>query len=186
MVVYHGTILRHAMDICTNGVDLSKSNRYLDFGKGFYVTPNYEMAKDMANRISEIQKRKKDIKNTFPTVISFEYSENVNLNYKEFNNEDIEWAKFIMANRIFPEIANKLGLKDNNYDLKYDIIIGGTADGNVAGIASDLRYKKISPEEYGLNLSDFLKDDGSSYGTQIVFCTEDALSCIECIKYDII
>lgn len=186
MVVYHGTILSHAMDISNNGINLNKGNRYLDFGKGFYVTPDYELAKNMAIRVSEFEQRKKNVKNVFPTVISFEYKENTDLNYKIFDNEDIEWAKFIMANRVLPEIANKLGLHDNNYDLKYDIIIGGTADGSVAGIASDLRFGRINLEEYELKLSDFLKSDGSSYGTQIVFCTEDALSCIEYIKCDII
>ena len=186
MVVYHGTILRYAMDICANGIDIHKSKQYLDFGRGFYVTSDYELAKDMANRVSEFQKRKKDIKNAFPTVISFAYNENAGLHYKKFEKEDTEWAKFILANRVSPEIADKLGLQENNYDLKYDIIVGGTADGSVAGIASDLRYGKLSPEEYELSLSDFLKGDNSSYGTQIVFCTRNALACIECIDYDMI
>lgn len=186
MVVYHGTILSHAMDISNNGINLNKGNTYLDFGKGFYVTPDYEMAKNMAIRVAEFERRKKNVKTVFPVIITFEYKENDDFNYKKFEYEDIEWAKFIMANRVLPEIGNKLDLNDNNYDLKYDIIIGGTADGSVAGIASNLRYGRISPEEYELKLSDFLKDDGSSYGTQIVFCTEDALSCIEYIKCDII
>ena len=47
MKVYHGTTLSHAVDICDNGIDLSKSNVHLDFGRGFYVTPNIEMAKNM-------------------------------------------------------------------------------------------------------------------------------------------
>ena len=40
----------------------------------------------------------------------------------------MEWAKFIMANRVSVEIADKLGLSDSNSTLKYDVIIGGTAD----------------------------------------------------------
>ena len=76
--------------------------------------------------------------------------------------------------------------ESNNYDLKYDIILGGTADGRVSQITSGLRYGKIIPEEYELILDDFLKDSGKSYGTQIVFCTKESLSCINYIKCDII
>ena len=183
MRVYHGTTLSHAFNICDNGIDLSKSNMYLDFGRGFYVTPDIEMAKNMAYRVSA---RKPQVKNIFPAVITFEYKENLELNYKKFECEDVKWAKFIMANRVSDKIANELGLMDSNTDFRYDIIIGGTADGSVANIASDLRYGRISSSNYKLDLADFLKEDGNSYGTQIVFCTEKALSCIEYIKCDII
>ncbi len=183
MKVYHGTTLRNAIDICNAGIDLSKSNLHLDFGKGFYVTPDLEMAKNMAYRVAA---RDRQAKITFPTVVCFEYTENVELNNKKFYYEDLEWAKFVLANRLSKEIADELALVDSNIDLRYDIIIGGTADGSVANIASDLRYGKISPQDYELNLADFLKEDGSSYGTQIVFCTQRSLSCIEYIKCDII
>lgn len=186
MEVYHGTILRHAVDIFNSGIDLTKSKGFLDFGKGFYTTPNIEMAKDMAKRVLAFEKRTKRGNGAFPVVISFEYKENLELNYKKFECEDIDWAKFILANRLTLDIAQKLELTDNNADLRYDIIVGGTADGSVANIASNLRFGTLKPEEYELNLSDFLKKDGSSYGTQIVFCTERALSCIEYKKCDII
>ena len=180
--VYHGTILRYAVDIYNNGIDLKKSKPYLDFGQGFYTTDNFEMARNMARRISARELRQKDIENAFPAVITFEYKEVPGLNYKKFEYEDIEWARFIMANRITPEIAAKLGLKDSNVDLKYDIVIGGTADGEIASIASDLRYGRLQAEYYNLQLSDFLKSDGSSYGKQIAFHTQKALSCIEYVE----
>ena len=65
-------------------------------------------------------------------------------------------------------------------------MIGETADGNIATIASDLRTGKASTDDFEINVSDFLKDNGETYGKQIVFCTEEALSCIKYIKYDII
>ena len=71
-------------------------------------------------------------------------------------------------------------------NLKYDIIIGGTADGNIATIAADLRYEKLQIESFQLDLSMFLKTDGTSYGTQITFCTQKALSCIKYVDCDII
>lgn len=144
------------------------------------------MAEDMAKRVSVFVERTKRIKYVYPAVLSFEYEERPDLNYKKFDCESIEWAKFIMANRVTPAIAKEMGLTDSNIDLKYDIIMGGTADGNVAGIASDLRFGRMNPSDYVFRLSDFLKNDGSSYGTQIVFCTDRAVSCIEYMKCDII
>ena len=183
MKVYHGTSLRSAIDIHNKGIDLSKSNEYLDFGRGFYVTPDIEMAKNMAYRVAE---REQQLGNKFPAVLCFEYEENPELNYKKFELEDVEWAKFILANRVTDEIADALGLPDNNRDSKYDIVIGGTADGNVANIASALRYRRIELKDYKLELSDFFKEGGSSYGTQIVFCTEKSLTCIKYIRCDIL
>lgn len=183
MVVYHGTSLSSAVNIHDNGIDLSKSNMYLDFGRGFYVTPDIEMAKNMAYRVSA---RNPQAKNVFPAIVCFEYEENSDLNYRKFDSEDTEWAKFIMANRVTDEIAEKLGLQDSNRKFKYDVIIGGTADGNVANIASALRYGKKDLTDFQLELADFLKEDGKSYGTQIVFCTEKSLSCIKYIRCDII
>ena len=183
MKVYHGTSLSNAINICNNGIDLSKSNKYLDFGKGFYVTPNEDMAKNMAYRVCA---RNPQQKNMLPAIVSFDYNEDLQLNYKIFENEDIEWAKFIMSNRVSDIIASELRFMDNNRDLKYDIIIGGTADGGVAKIASDLRYGRMALKDYELKISDFLKEDCQSYGTQIVFCTQKSLSCIKCIKCDII
>lgn len=183
MLVYHGTSLSNAFNIQENGIDLYKSNDFLDFGKGFYVTPNLEMAKNMAYRVSSRTPRDK---NGLPTVVCFEYTEDVGMNYRKFENEDTEWAKFIMANRVTDEIAKEMGLFDSNRDFRYDIVVGGTADGNVASIASALRFGNKKPNEYQLALSDFLKEEGTSYGTQITFCTEKSLSCIKYIKFDII
>ena len=137
----------------------------------------------MAFRVSA---RERQVKNIFPAVVCFEYTENLELNYKKFDFENIEWAKFVMANRVSDKIAKELGLSDSNTDFRYDIIVGGTADGGIANIASDLRYGKMDPQNYKLKLADFLKEDGSSYGTQIAFCTEKSLSCIKYIKCDTI
>lgn len=186
MILYHGTILQYALNICENGIDLTKSKNFLDFGKGFYTTSDYNMAKNMAFRVSLHKEKIMGVKKVFPTVISFEYEENVELNYKIFKQENIDWAKFVLANRLTTNIAHELGLTDNNYDFKYDIIMGGTADGNIATIASNLRYGRMKADEYILNLSDFLKENGSSYGTQIVFCTLKSLGCIKYKKCDII
>ena len=186
MLVYHGTILKYAYNIISNGIDLSNSKQYLDFGIGFYTTDNYEMATNMAKRVAAYETKKININYAFPSIVHFEYTENKELKYKVFEKNDVEWARFIIANRVTPQTADRLGLVDNNYNHQYDIVIGGTADGSIAGKAAALRYGRLKPDEYQIELSDFLKRDGSSYGKQIAFCTEQSLGCIKYIKCDII
>ncbi len=185
-ILYHGTILKHAMDIFENGINLDIGKEYLDFGKGFYTTTDISMAIDMARRVSAMEKRITGVINPFPTLVKFEYVENNCLNSRVFEYEDMQWARFILANRVTEEIANKLDLRDSNSTKKYDIVIGGTADGSIARISNSLRYDMISLEEYEINLSDFLRSDGTSYGTQVTFHTKEVLTCIKCIGYDII
>ena len=40
MKLYHGTDFTSAYAIASNGVDLSYSKNFSDFGKGFYTTPD--------------------------------------------------------------------------------------------------------------------------------------------------
>jgi len=63
--VYHGTILTYAIDISSKGVDLSKSKKYLDFGRGFYTTPDIKMVKDMARRVSVFVERTRKMWHVF-------------------------------------------------------------------------------------------------------------------------
>lgn len=186
MIVYHGTTLSSAINIYNNGIDLNKSKEYLDFGRGFYTTTDFFIAKNMAIKVSVQESLRKNIKKVFPAVVTFIYKESHFMNCRKFEYENIEWAKFIIANRVTSAIAYELRLNNRNEEWNYDIVIGGIADGNIAGIASDLRFGKIKPKDYILKLTDFLKDNGSSYGTQITFRTKKSLSCIKCIKYDTI
>jgi hypothetical protein len=64
MLVYHGS----NCDIDT--IDLSKGNRFKDFGQGFYVTPNIETAKRMAQK-------KTAIYGGIPMIIIYEFDDSV-------------------------------------------------------------------------------------------------------------
>ena len=44
MKLYHGTNFSSAVNICLYGIDFGKSQKYLDFGAGFYTTPSYKHA----------------------------------------------------------------------------------------------------------------------------------------------
>lgn len=53
MKLYHGTNCSSAINIITNGIDLKYSKPYLDFGAGFYATPNYDHAVISALRATD-------------------------------------------------------------------------------------------------------------------------------------
>ena len=73
MILYHGTYMKF------DRIDLSKSNKGKDFGKGFYLSDSYDQALKLAT-FKSIQYK------TDPVVISYEFDYNVlfdgNLNFR--------------------------------------------------------------------------------------------------------
>lgn len=101
-------------------VDLSKGQKYKDFGQGFYTTRLRDQAIYWSKRIA-------DRFGGVPTVTEFEFDIEAaltdGLNIKIFEQPDKEWALFIMANRKQSEV-------DFQHD--YDIVIGSVADDKMA------------------------------------------------------
>lgn len=159
MRLYHGSNCR------ITDIDLSKSRSYKDFGKGFYLTPDFGRAVTMANRSVVL--------NHFgsPEVNSYIFNKSAcasNLRIKEFKSNNWEWAAFVMMNRdksLTPP-----------YEHGYDIVIGPVADSSV-----DPEIKAYQ-QEFG---NDFLLPKNLSilamrlkyHGNyiQYCFCTEKAL-----------
>ncbi|MBQ8821980.1 MAG: DUF3990 domain-containing protein [Lachnospiraceae bacterium] len=108
MVVYHGTTERVEMP------DVKHSKKYLDFGRGFYLTTFEEQAKKWAVRKGMRQGR---------TAIVNEYEMDDNWeNYRvlSFEEENEKWLDFVCACRR-GEPLNK----------DYDIVVGNVADDDV-------------------------------------------------------
>ncbi len=105
MKLYHGTYLQF------DAVDLSKSNKGKDFGKGFYLSDNYEQARNLAV-FKSIQF------DTAPIVLPFEFDErnltNGELKYARFDDYSLEWAEFILENR-----KNELDANIHDFDVVY-------------------------------------------------------------------
>ena len=82
-------------------VDLSKGQKYKDFGQGFYTTHLRDQAIYWSKRIA-------DRFGGVPTVTEFEFDIEAaltdGLNIKIFEQPDKEWALFIMANRKQSEV----------------------------------------------------------------------------------
>lgn len=160
MRLFHGSYCR-IVDI-----DLTKGREYKDFGKGFYLTPDFGRAVTMANRSVILNQTGSAEVNSF---IFNRTSCPKDLKIREFRTNNWEWAKFVMMNR------------DKSckppYKHEYDIVIGPVADSSVdAEIAS---YREEFGEDYLLEenliiLAQRLKYHGRYF--QYCFCTFKSLN----------
>lgn len=183
MKLYHGTILSSAMNIIENGIDLNCSQKMLDFGRGFYTTPDkvhaYKTAKNKALRYN-----RKNGKSELAAVLIFDYTKNVKLKIKTFDTHNIEWMNFVLANRMSNDIIKKYNIIEHNKNTKYDIVEGEIADGYITQRAAQIRNGEI--EYFDVNIKELLQDSGNAYGFQISFHTKDGLDCIKYVKCDIL
>lgn len=112
MKLYHGT------NIVFDKIDLRKSKPNKDFGQGFYLSPDYGQALNMAKIKMEQQQEGE------PVVMEFEVEEeNMNdLHTLVFDDYSEQWAEFILANR-----NNSTGAPVHDYD----IVIGPIANDRI-------------------------------------------------------
>ena len=112
--------LYHGSNIKIDNINLSKSKLGKDFGKEFYLNPNFDQAYKMAVRAKKINKEGSEI------VSAFEFEDNIltksELKVKIFSDYSKEWADFVVANR---------NNKSDTPIHPYDIVIGPIADDNV-------------------------------------------------------
>lgn len=107
MIVYHGTVEE------IKNPDINHSKKYLDFGKGFYVTTFQEQAEKWAIRKGMRQ-------NKLPIVNRYELGEELEkYNVLKFASDD-EWLEFVCACR-----------SGKNVNQDYDIIVGNVANDDV-------------------------------------------------------
>lgn len=112
--------LYHGSNVTIEKIDLTRSKRGKDFGKGFYLNANPNQAMAMAVRTARFMDEGQ------PTLSCFEFDETIanelGLMIKVFPDYSEEWAEFIVMNR------------KNNSDIpahSYDIVIGPIADDTV-------------------------------------------------------
>lgn len=89
MKLYRGT------NIVFDKIDLRKSKPNKDFCQGFYLSPDYNQALNMANIKTE------QLQEGEPTVMEFEVEERDirSLHTLVFDDYSENWAEFILANR---------------------------------------------------------------------------------------
>ena len=113
MILYHGT------NIDFNVIDLDKSNKYKDFGQGFYLT-------DIRSQAEELAAKKSRLFGGYPVIQEYEFDENMlqanDLQVLIFSSPSPSWAEFIFNNRN----------RHIQFSHDYDIVIGPIADDGVA------------------------------------------------------
>lgn len=112
MILYHGTNQDFEQ------IDLSKSKPNKDFGRGFYLSADYNQALDMAKvKVAQLEAGS-------PIVLSYEISDKAweRLRVLRFENYSEEWARFILLNR---NNASNSPVHD------YDVVIGPIANDRV-------------------------------------------------------
>lgn len=149
MKLYHGT------NIDFEVIDLAKSNKYKDFGQGFYLT-------DIRKQAEELASKKSRLFGGYPIIQEYEFDESIltgtELSILKFDTTSTSWAEFIFKNRN----------RDLNFSHDYDIVIGPIANDGVAyllgryeegtltieELSSKLDYKKLNNQYFfGTNKS---------------------------------
>lgn len=130
-IYFHGTTSKNYESL-KSGVVTSFCQDFTDFGKGFYLTSNFNQASKHA---------KKRVKgNEYPIVFVFNASlTRLVETYKGYilNKMDEEWAEFIYKNR-----SRKTG-----FTHFYDFVLGGVTDGNI--------FDLVQLVDLGLSIKDF-------------------------------
>ena len=185
MKLYHGTNYSSAINIVNHGIDLKYSKPYLDFGPGFYTTPSYDHAALAAIRTTQKYNAKNN-KNEEPYIVEVDYKpiSAMDLVIGSYPRHSERWGKFVLNNRLKPQMLSAYNILEHNQDGKYDICYGEIADGNIINIAYKVNGGQVIPED--INYKEFLKDNGEVYPQQYSFHTLKAISCIKVLSCDMI
>ncbi len=159
MKLYHGT--NQAFET----IDLRKSKPNKDSGKGFYLSPDYEQALNMAHIKVEQQQGS-------PIVMEFDVDEEAmnSLRLLRFDDYSEQWAEFILANR-----NNQSGQSAH----AYDIVIGPIADDRV-GVQLWKYENELIDLHTLVNKLKYMKGITMQY----FFGTEKALSLLKRVNND--
>lgn len=154
MILYHGS------NISINVIDLSKSKRYKDFGRAFYLSAEREQATKMAEA-KVVQFGGEE------AVTAFEFEErnmlSSGLQIRVFEGYTREWAEFVFYNRD----------ESQQFEHHYDIVYGPIADDYVGLQIRDFKRQVITFEQFLQNIH-FHK--GITY--QYAFCTQEAVDLL--------
>ena len=154
MKLYHGT------NVDFDVIDLTKSNKYKDFGQGFYLT-------DIRSQAEELASKKSRLFGGYPVIQEYEFDESLlsgaELKVLKFDKPSTEWAEFIFKNRN----------RDNNFTHDYDIVIGPIANDGVAYLLGRYEEGTLTIEE----LSDKL--DFKKLNSQYFFGTDKSLKYLK-------
>ena len=159
MILYHGT------NIDFNVIDLTRSNKYKDFGQGFYLT-------DIRSQAEELAVKKTKLFGGNIIVQEYDFDESVlnnnDLRIIKFDSPTVEWAEFILMNR-----KNVSEIPAH----PYDIVVGPIANDTVGVQIRRFIMGYISIER----LIEELKYRGN-HSVQYFFGTEAAIHLLNKVE----
>lgn len=178
-------ILYHGSYTIVDKIDLYQSEPNKDFGQGFYVTTSKEQAINFIKLSinKALLKNKISDGNKCGYVFIYKLKSIDNLKIKYFEEANIEWLHFVVANRdvkIFNELLNQ-------YD-NYNVFVGKIANDRTAatlqayinGLYGDIGIEQVDKIVIDLLLPQKLDN-------QICFRTNEAINNLEYIgneRYD--
>lgn len=158
MILFHGTNVRFS------DIDLTKSNRFKDFGRGFYLT-------DIRQQAVELSKKRAARDGGEAIVQEYYFDENAlndpSIKVLRFDKPTAEWAEFIYKNR---------SRHNPEYTHDYDIVIGPIADDGVAYLLNRYEEGSYTIEELAQEL------EYKQLNSQYFFGTLHAISFLKRIK----
>lgn len=150
MIVYHGSTL------VADKPRILQSERFLDFGMGFYTTTNKEQATRWAQKVAVRRKAETQY------ISIYEFDDKLaekELKVIRFERADEAWLNFICACRGGKSVAEE-----------YDLVFGPVADDNVYAVVQLFELGVLDKDETVKRLKvEKLYD-------QVLFHTEKALS----------
>ena len=151
MVLFHGS------NIVVREPKILKSQRFLDFGAGFYMTSDFEQARKWAVRTSA--RREEGVATISVFELSDDYVDRVKV--RTFARPDRDWLRYITVHRTGNPPADD-----------YDMVVGPVANDQAIRTVNNY-LKGYFPEEVAIKLllPQKLKD-------QYLFRTEKALSLL--------
>ncbi|RLJ86618.1 DUF3990 domain-containing protein [Planococcus citreus] len=171
-ILYHGTLEKWLLSL-QGGIILEKGNSRADFGQGFYLTANYNQARQWTRTVHSKLKRSEGIVSERMVANFFLDKKKLEgLNCLFFTEINEEWAAFIFANRKHKKLIH------NNLDNKYDLVYGPLADGKISNLMDDYEfgvietYKELMQKIVGTKYP-FPQDH------QISFHSKEALDALE-------
>ncbi|MGR6342604.1 DUF3990 domain-containing protein [Priestia megaterium] len=112
---YHGTSSLHINSLTRKGINVDEGRKKADFGRGFYLTANWEQAYRWAKSTCKRESAQYPQKQLDPLIVECKIHTEAfrELEYKMFTQTDIAWAKFILENRTISE-KTAYPLKNNH------------------------------------------------------------------------
>ena len=149
--------LYHSSNLIVEHPDILHSRKYLDFGRGFYLTSIYEQAVRYAQRF------KRRGQEAWLNVYDFSMNEESKWNILRFDSYDKQWLDFVAQCRDGQDVG------------EYDMVIGGIANDRVI-ITLDRYFAGEISQEDTLGI---LKYENPN----IQYCIRSEKMLKECLTY---